>query len=95
SRPTPHAIAPAARAAAKLVEMAESEYAALRGAAQAGSCVEACQQLARQLAERLEDLSDAHQQLIERGGLKPGLPDAEPATPRDLANPARWAKLVR
>ncbi|MEM1445509.1 MAG: helix-turn-helix transcriptional regulator, partial [Planctomycetota bacterium] len=52
SSPTQDAIEQAARAAPKLVDMAESEDAALRAAAQAGSGVEACQQLARQLPQR-------------------------------------------
>ncbi|MEM8783534.1 MAG: helix-turn-helix transcriptional regulator [Planctomycetota bacterium] len=87
------AIEQTARAVADLIQHAETEYATLRAAGRSGSCVEACHKLAGTLAERVARLTEAHQHLIERGGLKPGLADAEPATEGDLADVAPWARL--
>ncbi|MEM7576197.1 MAG: helix-turn-helix transcriptional regulator [Planctomycetota bacterium] len=92
--PQQDAIEQTTRAVAELVRHAETQYASLRNAGDAGSCVEACQTLAGQLAERIATLTEAHQHLIQQGGLKPGFADTEPTTQGDLADLAPWTKLV-
>ncbi|MEM9753454.1 MAG: helix-turn-helix transcriptional regulator [Planctomycetota bacterium] len=92
SGPIPDAIEQVARSVVELVRHAEMQYARLKSAAEAGSCVDACRVLAGELTERITQLTDAHQQLIERGGLKPGLPDTEPDIRGDLDDLTPWAE---